>query len=107
MSAVLSIKVHQFSLGVAVRAFLQAVVRHPGEFNGCSIHSSSSTTRTFYFKEQLYFPLLRFSLNGLWENEQTVVLATVFIKRPYCYLFLLSVFILWFSYYVSDIFCKF
>ena len=24
-----------------------------------------------------------------------------------CYLFLLSVFILWFSYYVSDIFCKF
>ena len=26
---------------------------------------------------------------------------------PYCYLFLLSVFILWFSYYVSDIFCLF
>ena len=26
---------------------------------------------------------------------------------PYSYLFLLSVFILWFSYYVSDIFCKF
>ena len=26
---------------------------------------------------------------------------------PYCYLFLLSVFILWFSYYVNDIFCKF
>ena len=26
---------------------------------------------------------------------------------PYCYLFLLSVFILWFSYYVSDIFCAF
>ena len=26
---------------------------------------------------------------------------------PYCYLFLMSVFILWFSYYVSDIFCKF
>ena len=26
---------------------------------------------------------------------------------PYCYLFLLSVFRLWFSYYVSDIFCKF
>ena len=26
---------------------------------------------------------------------------------PYCYLFLLSVFILWFSYYVSDTFCKF
>ena len=26
---------------------------------------------------------------------------------PYYYLFLLSVFILWFSYYVSDIFCKF
>ena len=26
---------------------------------------------------------------------------------PYCYLFLMSVFILWFSYYVNDIFCKF
>ena len=26
---------------------------------------------------------------------------------PYCYLFLMSVFILWFSYYVSDIFCNF
>ena len=26
---------------------------------------------------------------------------------PYCYLFLLSVFILWFNYNVSDIFCKF
>ena len=26
---------------------------------------------------------------------------------PYCCLFLLFVFILWFSYYVSDIFCKF
>ena len=26
---------------------------------------------------------------------------------PYCYLILMSVFILWFSYYVSDIFCKF
>ena len=26
---------------------------------------------------------------------------------PYCYLFLLSVFILWLSCYVSDIFCKF
>ena len=25
---------------------------------------------------------------------------------PYCYLFLLSVFILWFSYYVSDLFGK-
>ena len=26
---------------------------------------------------------------------------------PYCYLFLLTLFILWFSYCVSDIFCKF
>ena len=25
---------------------------------------------------------------------------------PYCYLFLMFVFILWFSYYVSDIFCS-
>ena len=26
---------------------------------------------------------------------------------PYCYLFLLSVFVLWFGCYVGDIFCKF
>ena len=26
---------------------------------------------------------------------------------PYCYLFLMTVLILWFSYYVSDIFCGF
>ena len=31
----------------------------------------------------------------------------VFRKVYFCYLFLLSVFILWFSYYFSDIFCKF
>ena len=43
--------------------------RHLRFFNGRSIYSSSSITRTFYFKEQLYFPLLRFPLNGLWENE--------------------------------------
>ena len=29
------------------------------------------------------------------------------VAVPYCYLFLLSVFILWFSYCVTDIFCKF
>ena len=28
------------------------------------------------------------------------------VVDPYCYLFFLSVFKLWFSYYVSDIFCK-
>ena len=40
-----------------------------------------------------------------------VPLINTYVPRsvvvPYCYLFLLSVFILWFSYYVSDIFCKF
>ena len=35
------------------------------------------------------------------SNEEPTVVV------PYCYLFLLSVFILWFSYYVSDIFCGF
>ena len=34
-------------------------------------------------------------------------LRLIYVVVPYCYLFLLSVFILWFSYYVSDIFCKF
>ena len=28
-------------------------------------------------------------------------------RMPYCYLFLLSIFILWFSYFISDVFCKF
>ena len=28
----------------------------------------------------------------------------IFVMVPYCYLFLLSIFILWFTYYVSDIF---
>ena len=35
----------------------------------------------------------------------THILVTVVV--PYCYLFLMNVFKLWFSYYVSDIFCKF
>ena len=35
-----------------------------------------------------------------YERDTSVVV-------PYCYLFLPSVFILWFSCYVSDIFCKF
>ena len=64
VAAVLSIKLHQFSL----------CVRHPGEFNGRSIHTSLSTTRTFYFKEQLYFPLFEiFSewLMGKWVARST------------------------------------
>ena len=51
MAAVLSMKFHQLSLGVAVRVFQLAAGRHPGEFN--SVYSSSSTIRTFYFKEQM------------------------------------------------------
>ena len=71
-------KFHKFSLGVAVRAFQMAVVKQPGEFNGRSFPSSSSTTRTFYFKEQLYFAILRFPLNELWGNEKIVVLGDRF-----------------------------
>ena len=37
-------------------------------------------------------------------HEVSILMRSVVV--PYCYLFLLSVFILWFSYYVSDIFCK-
>ena len=33
-----------------------------------------------------------------------VIKTKCFVVVPYCYLFLLSVFILWFTYYVSDIF---
>ena len=40
------------------------------------------------------------TLNIMFQGGTSVVV-------PYCYLFLLSVFILWFSYYVSDIFCEF
>ena len=52
----------------------------------------------------------------LKESELTGMVAIDFrytlqggtsVVVPYCYLFLMSVFILWFSYYVSDIFCKF
>ena len=49
-------------------------------------------------------PYFRFKppvfLNWPFQGGTSVVV-------PYCYLFLMSVFILWFSYYVSDIFCKF
>ena len=45
------------------------------------------------------------------ENDSESIWVKVFANKsvvvPYCYLFLLSVFILWFSYYVSDIICKF
>ena len=41
------------------------------------------------------------------SNEDVTTLLKGSVVVPYCYLFLLSVFILWFSYYVSDIFCKF
>ena len=33
--------------------------------------------------------------------------ADASVVVPYCCLFLMSVFILWFSYYVSDMFCGF
>ena len=39
------------------------------------------------------------------NHNRSTAFASVVV--PYCYLFLLSVFILWFSYYVSDIFFKF
>ena len=41
----------------------------------------------------------------LSRKNRTFVFQTVVV--PYYYLFLLSVFILWFIYYVGDIFCKF
>ena len=36
--------------------------------------------------------------------HETISLFKGSVVVPYCYLFLLSVFVLWFSYYVSDIF---
>ena len=74
MAAVLYMKFHQFSLGVAVSAFQQVVVRYPGEFNGRSIHHSPSTTRTFYFKEQLYFS--HFEMSSEWVIEKWVDRST-------------------------------
>ena len=43
------------------------------------------------------------SLHCSWAGLE----GSTSVVVPYCYLFLLSIFILWFSYYVSDIFCKF
>ena len=40
-------------------------------------------------------------------DSECLFSKTESVVVPYCYLFLLSVFILRFSYYVSDIFCKF
>ena len=45
---------------------------------------------------------------GKEKSLENLTLNIIHFKLAcYCYLFLLSVFILWFSYYVSDIFCKF
>ena len=41
------------------------------------------------------------------DSEVSQDFTNTSVVVPYCYLFLLSVFILWFSFYVSDIFCKF
>ena len=51
----------------------------------------------------------RGSQQGLWflTNRGLTTGYVVSVVVPYCYLFLMSVFILWFSYYVSDLFCKF
>ena len=43
----------------------------------------------------------------IFYNGVYFIMGGTSVVVPYCYLFLLSVFILWFSYYVSDIFCKF
>ena len=45
-------------------------------------------------------------VNFFSENNEIFQGGTSVVV-PYYYLFLLSVFILWFSYYVSGIFCKF
>ena len=44
-----------------------------------------------------------------WSYDAMLVLfqGGTAVVVSYCYLFLLSVFILWFSFYVSDILCKF
>ena len=74
--------------------------------------------KNVFFKS---FLSLRLSKNFMFINFGTfkLLLFKVFVTEkfskfnftsvvvPYCYLFLLSVFILWFSYFVSDIFCKF
>ena len=63
--------------------------------------------------EDVHFALNKFRLIRLDETAHETrphhgpFLGGTSIVVPYCYLFLLSVCILWFSYYVSDIFCKF
>ena len=57
----------------------------------------------FHYLIHVYRP----GAGGKQPPGDKVLMSTEAVVVPYCYLFLMSVFILWFSYYVSDIFCKF
>ena len=63
-----------------------------------------TTLSTFGFYHVLASQRVSNAKNFLTIFKQRLPISVVV---PYCYLFLLSVFILWFSYYVNDIFCKF
>ena len=56
--------------------------------------------------EILELLVITFGTGRLRHQARTQTFGTSVVV-PYCYLFLLSVFILWFSYYVSDIFVNF
>ena len=81
---------------------------------GCALWVWHSLDFSFNFLEWRSIPLIFYT-----DRSKAVLLLWFLIILywpfqggtsvvvPYCYLFLLFVFILWFSYYVSDIFCKF
>ena len=52
---------------------------------------------SFYFNDAYFL-----QSKGTAMGSKFVPILFKFAVAPYCYLFLLSVFILWFSYYVSD-----
>ena len=61
----------------------------------------------FFLAEMKQFKLdstEQVQFNVLFSGQVLLFQGRTSVVVPYCYLFLLSVFILWFSYYVSDIF---
>ena len=68
----------------------------------------------FCFMFHISVPIIHYFCNvteaeGELGSRKTILTVPrgTSVVVPYCYLFLLSVFILWFSYYINDIFCKF
>ena len=79
-----------------------------GELSTCR-HGHPKVTCRLLYKSTLFlvFGLLLLKwMNGVESSDSNQECKIGFTHVPYCYLFLPSVFIFWFS-YVSNSFCKF